>query len=450
MSSLSFSLSDYQAGLASGRYLPPDALCPYYEVDPVLYRKHGTTEKRRKHFHRAIEEVRIRTGRDYFARTYPLQARTLDYSARCFPAYRFILPEVLTEDWLAIVDWGKFQRDHVLHQPLCGYVVLSLLDEHAPKGPLRLPRKDTILEACVNHILKWEETKYIRDFLVSSGMSEKDPILNGRGPIAKAFWRVFFREAAYVAALFHDLGYPWQYAERVHGNLDGMSAPALKQNRSAREVVELFGSRLMYCALHGYQFPEPTCPSTWTERLVQLSDKALMTTHGFPGALGFLYLNDCVRRHPCRRISPIHLLCIEWAATAIMMHDMSKIYWGDGIKAGRIPDNPFLRVSFGVDPLSALITLTDVIQDFDRPFGVFGKTLGGSTVSLDYESSCLGTELDLDASGRLTITYRMRSVEARAQKRACLTGELREYFDARYGYLDMSSLGITEVRMFAS
>lgn len=74
----------------------------------------------------------------------------------------------------------------------------------------------------------------------------------------------------------------------------------------------------------------------------------------------------------------------------------------------------------------------------------------GDSVTLDYESSCLGTELALDAGGGLTITYQMSSGVARAQKRLCIAGELREYFDARHGYLDLSSLGVTDVRMIAS
>ena len=114
MSNVTFSLSDYQAGLSAGLYAPPDALCPYYDVDPLLYRRHEKSTLRRGDLHRAIGEVRKRTGKRYFDKVYPLQARTLDYSTRSFPAYRFLLPEVMTEDWLAIVDWGKFQRDHVL------------------------------------------------------------------------------------------------------------------------------------------------------------------------------------------------------------------------------------------------------------------------------------------------------------------------------------------------
>jgi hypothetical protein len=441
--SLSFSLPDYQSGLTKGRYAPPAALCPYYDVDPVMYRLHGTTDQRRGDLHQAVDELRKRTQRDYFDKTYPLQARTLDYSARSFPAYRFILPEVMTEDWLAIVDWGKFQRDHVLHQPLCGYVVLKLLDGDGASPPMTLPDGQTLLDACVDRILSWRGTSYVRDFLLSCGMSQRDELLTD-SPIARAVWRVFFRETAYVAAVFHDLGYPWQYLERIGGNLHGMNTPAVKQNRNASQIVEVFGHRILFSVLQGYQAPDAACPSNWKDRITQMVDTALTSTHGFPGALGFLHLNDCIRKYPSQRQSPLHLLCVEWAAAAIMMHDMCKIYWGKSDVPDPTPQNPFLRLSFDRDPLSSIVTLTDVIQDFERPAAVFAS--GKKFVALRYAMGCSGAELQLDGRG-LTIEYVMNNDESRAIKRKSLKKERRDYFDAQYGYLDMSSLGISNVQI---
>ena len=193
----------------------------------------------------------------------------------------------MTEDWLAIVDWGKFQRDHVLHQPLCGYIVLKLLGE---SPALRLQNDQTLLDACVDRVLTWHGTAYLRDFLVRCGMHRDDPLLDSTNASARAVWRILFRETAYVAAIFHDVGYPWQYSARMSGNLDGLNAPALHQNRSALQVVEMFGHRLLFHALHGYRVPDGTCPSTWRDRIAELVSQALTTTHGLPGALGFLYL----------------------------------------------------------------------------------------------------------------------------------------------------------------
>src|SRR5690606_19673947 len=104
---------------------------------------------------------------------------------------------------------------------------------------------------------------------------------------------------------------------------------------------QLFGHRLLFRVLQGYQTQNAACPSTWNEEITRLTDKALTLTHGLPGALGFLHLNDCVRQYPSQRESPLHLLCTEWVAAAIMMHDMSKIYWGRGRAALATPENPF-------------------------------------------------------------------------------------------------------------
>ena len=448
MPSVNFSLDDYQAALAKGRYTPPDALSPYYEVDPVLYHKHGKTDRRRGKLNEAIAALRSRTEKTYFEKTYPLQAQTLDYSARTFPAYRFIMPEVMSEDWLAIVDWGKFQRDHVLHQPLCGYIVLKLLDGDGTSAPLRLPGGQTFLDACVDRILRWEGTAYIRNFLLGCGMREEDPILDASNPIARKVWRIFFREAAYVAAVFHDLGYPWQYAERLQGNLDGMNAPVLRQNRSAAQVVEQFGHRLLFDALRGYQKQDATCPSTWRERITQITDTALSKSHGLPGAIGFLHLNDCVRHYPTIAQSPLHLLCVEWTAIAIMMHDMSEIYWGKGLEGTEKPENLFLRLSFDRDPVSAIVTLVDVLEEFERPTVTYGTVGNGDErVTLKYDSACESSDLEIDKSGVLTVRYAMRTPNDRTCKLQRLRKEKRKYFDAHHGYLDMSSLGINEVRL---
>ena len=182
---------------------------------------------KKRNLSNAYAELRKRTGSVYFNKTYPLQGRTLDYSARAFPAYRLILPEVLSEDWLAIVDWGKFQRDHVLHQPLCGYIMMKLLEGDGISSPLIFPNGKTLLQTCVDSILTSDRTNYIKEFLIDVGMDSGDQILVAKSAIVIKVWKSFFIEAAYNAAIFHDLGYPWQYAERVQGNLDGLNCHSM-------------------------------------------------------------------------------------------------------------------------------------------------------------------------------------------------------------------------------
>ncbi len=61
---------------------------------------------------------------------------------------------------------------------------------------------------------------------------------------------------------------------------------------------------------------------------------------------------------------------------------------------------------------------------------------------------CSGAELRLDGRG-LAIEYVMNNDESRAIKRKSLKKERHDYFDAQYGYLDMSSLGISSVEVIA-
>jgi hypothetical protein len=447
MSKHIFSLSNYRTGLVQGLYNPPEALCPYYQVDQVLYRNLESTTHRRGKLQLALEELHKRMGPTYFLATYPFQMSTLTYSTRTFPAYRFILPEVMTEDWLAIVDWGRFQRDHVLHQPLCGYVLLKLLDGDEINGPIKITDGQTILDKCVENILSWKETAYLKDFLINCGLDEKNELFDNNSPIARNVWRSIFRETAYVASIFHDLGYPWQYAESMQGNLEGINTPFVGKNRSSEQIVKLFGHRLLFYAINGYQKPDISCPSTWNERIIRLTDDALSKTHGLPGALGFLHLNDCIRRYPNSNRSPFHLLCLEWAAIAIMMHDMKNMYWGKDSSGSMTPQNPFLRLSFERDPLSSIVTLVDVIQEFERPSVTYG--FHNSSVTLAYDKACSHTEILTDGLGTLTLRYKMVNTEMLANKLRYLPNEKREYFDNQYGYLDMKSIGINSVRLEA-
>lgn len=451
MCKLTFSLADYQDGLRANHYTPPETLCPYYDVDPVLFGYLANSGLRRDGLNKAFSELRKRTGQKYFNATYPLQSRTLDYSSRAFPAYRFILPEVMSEDWLAIVDWGKYQRDHVLHQPLCGYIVLKLLGDTAGENPFCTSDGTPLIDACVNQILRWSGTRYIRDFLVSCGMADGDPILDGSMPRTRAIWRAFFREAAYIAAIFHDLGYPWQYAERIQSNLMGMNSPAVARNRSAAQIIDQFGHRLLIHAMRGYHRQDAASPSCWDERVLKITDAALSQTHGFPGALGFLHLNDALRRYPSKVQSPLRLLCIEWVAVAIMMHDMSRIYWGKGRSDGRTPDNPSLGVSFDHDPLSAIVTLADVLQEFQRPSASFKELSSPITepqVGITYGTACSKTELELDGTA-MTIRYSMIDHNSRSVKRRAITEDQRIYFDPRHGFLSMNSIGVDSVNLQA-
>ncbi len=441
---MQFSLSDYQNGIK--KYSPQVFLSPFTNIDRIRYKQLEKKHLKGKNdIDKAFEELKLRTNKSYFHKVYPIQTRTLDYASISFPAYRFILPEVITEDWLATVDWHKFQRDHVLHQPLTGYIVLKLLggtNQNRSRG-LLLSSGNELLETCVDEILRFERTGYLKNFLLECGLSEKSVWLKPSA-LQKCLWKQLFIETAYLAAVFHDLGYPWQYVGLLGDKLEPLTAPAMiKEEAIEHSILRNFNRRLIYTAMNGYVKSTPCDPAIWEKEIKVQTQKALTNTHGFPGALGFLFLNDCVRKFPDNNLSPIKQLCVEWAAVAIMMHDMGKVYRGEG----NIPERPHLRVDAKIDPLSALITLSDILQDFERPVGKFSKR-NSNNVELSYIHACKSTEISLNGNS-LTIHYKMNHKDL-AFKRTRLPVEQDEFFNPRYGYLNLKAWGVDNVFMQAS
>ena len=446
-----FSLSDYQAGLASGLYDPPAAFRPFMYVN---HRQYRVLEQRHVNsgndVPRAFRSLRQRVSEEHFRTTYPVQTRTLEFSRNSFPAYRFILPEVLAADWLAIVDWHKSQRrDHVLHQPLTAYIVLKLLKggDGADQG-LLMPSGLSLWDECVNEILNGNGTEYLRGFVRATGVSDK---WLKDDAIGRALWKALFIEAAYLAAVFHDMGYPWQYVKTLSMSLEHAAYPHDSSKVDAARVVEHFGERLLFYPLNGYRSQTRSSPATWRQRLVDITAKGLCATHGLPGAIGFLYLNDVLREYPEVSPHPIRQFCVEWAAMAIMMHDMPKIYWGENLTTP--PDNGHMRLRLPIDPLSWVVALADVLQDFSRPLAVFNKHSGNDTaVAVGYESACDSVELEVvtdPSPTTLKIVYRMKTPVEMARKLDSIVKERSRYFHQQHGYLDVSGAGIVKVEMDA-
>lgn len=316
------------------------------------------------------------------------------------------------------------------------------------------------------------------EFLLETGVRESDPWLSGfkskrnklkkvklnEDKVCRSLWKSLFSEAAYLAAIFHDMGYPWQYINALSNKLKYAGYHHDSPISDAEELVNTFGNRLLYCPLNGYRIKDRNAPVTWHNRLVEITDKALRKTHGFPGAIGFLYLNDVIRDYLGDLTHPIRHFCVEWTAMAIMMHDMLKIYWGD--ETSTPPDNGHMRLRFEVDPLSCVIALADIFEDFSRPVVDFNNKVikncdkeiykenknRDDSVEVSYLSHCNSVSLELDwnePNRAMRIVYRFKDKGQLADKRFRLPKECRNYFDRQTGYIDLSAIGIHGVEMKA-
>jgi hypothetical protein len=433
---------DFRNRLRRGLIPFPAALVPYSEVCPRRFRALEALHARSKHSLRnALDAVRARVDRDQFGKIHALQVRTLGHSRRAFPAYRFILPEVIANDWLASVDWRKFHRDHVVHQPQVAYVALSLLDGLDING-------QPLIEHCLDHVLRLVQTGYLGLALKGMGIGQNDLFISNH-PTTRGLWRSVFREAAFLAALFHDIGYPWQYANRLEEKLPAAHDGRHPVTPSAEAVLREFNERLVMLPFEGYRTDTSARPAHWTEEKLSLIETCLAESHGLPGALFFLYLNDGVRPYPSERNHPVRRLCIEWAAMAILMHDLQRAYW-KGI--AEPVANPHLRLKCEVDPLSCVLTLADTVQDFERHSARFSTipTPAGDELRVRYPVACTATEVDFDAGTQtLRMNYVMNTPRDTVLKLARLPEEETMLFDPGRGFVDFSACGVRRVTLRA-
>lgn len=430
---------DYQ-DFAANRNFHPKFYHTFYSIDRTVYRnmelKHDKDGKR---VSTVLDNIMYRTSKEYFSKIYAAQTEAIGYSENVFPAYKFILPDALMDDWLSVMDpHKKYCRDHSLHQPLTAYIVAKSLGYGNVKKALNLDGKD-LLTICSEWLLTSNKTQYLRDYFVSlypqAGSFPKT--------ILEKMARDVFYEAAVVAALFHDMGYPWQYLNRLTDSIDAADfrIPA-DSATNAENVLGMISNRLLIYPFYGYSTVSQNRPiSTWQAQVLKLFDKSMRNTHGFPGAVGFTYLQDVIRKFPVDYDlnDALFRFALDWAALAVMMHDMPKIYKGKGAK----PEYPFLRVSFEKDPLSSLIAMADILEEFHRPAANFNSVTKNG-IGVEFDFPCKSTEVTC-RQGVMNIHYRYKSGKDVARNVKYRVEEVNDYFNRADGFVDVSPLGITSV-----
>lgn len=530
-----FDRNGYLEWLADGTRQPPDVFPPFINVSRAEYHRLGSDS-------RSIElaPLRERMGSGVFARTRGALGLTLRFASRFFPAYRFFVDEFLNDEWLAAVDWHKgFHRDHVIHQPYVAYVGMTLLNDSGGifeflndgedgngdgsdySSGSESGDRETMLDRCVDAILGPGRCGYLVDYLAGMGApqdyfnhdsgrpAERERIIDRmieeecaredrqarekrreqmRGRMIERtrwLWKCMFADTFFLAALFHDIGYPWRFVNEIHKRLAPHAPLENPATQSDDEIAERYAGRLVFYPLNDYRGDDPAAPAGWRAQMKELVSKGLRKTHGLPGALAFLHLNDLLSVYPSGAAAPERRFCVEWAAMAIMQHDMAGLYSDVDFSGGGLTssvENPQLRVSFLRDPLSFVLTLSDLIEDFGRPDAGFTRCRGGAdggdtgsegadskdnagahdrndceenrresnSVRVNFMSRCPGVDVECDSHGGLKIKYEYCSPLDVANKRAqFIPKETRQYFDGRDGYLDFEGTGITSVRMEA-
>lgn len=436
---MTFDINDY---LANGITFPR-LYHTIYSIDKAKYSnlerkydKDGDTVSS------TFAKIKKRASANYYAQVLKAQTDALDYSQYLFPTYKFILPETLMDDWMAVMDPHKEgKRDHSLHQPMTAYIVSKLLGGGVPSKSLNI-NGTYLLERCAGMILEENNagTKYLREYFRELYPSVDK--MNLSEVIKRKIVCDVFYQAAVTSALFHDIGYPWQFANSIDKALD---APEYASKGSqccfANSILGILEHRLLVNPFYGYSVSSKKHEtSTWKIDLEKNLSDAFYCTHGFPGALAFTYLTDQVRVFP-KDMNFNEAVCqfiTDWAAVGILMHDMQNQYWGDS----KMPSRPQYRVHADVDPLSCLIAMSDVLEEFNRPSAVF--TPNTKSVDVKYDFACCATDIVVNGS-KLIVTYFYKDVALAASNKKSRFDEIERYFGKKYGYIDLSALGITDV-----
>ena len=364
----------------------------------------------------ALGVIGQRTSINYFNEIQAAQSGAIDFSRSLFPAYEFLLADVIYDDWMSIVDpHQNHKRDHSVHQPLTAFVVSELLG-----------------------------TVYLREYLhdlYPSIKLEKIETEQSRNMMAETL----FYEATVMAALFHDIGYPWQYIKNVCSGI-GFANETVNTgiSFSAEGIYEQIKDRLLIYPFYGYSASAMNHQTARVKQEVLCNiEEAFNSTHGFPGALAFQQLNDVVRLFPMniKYNDAIFRFMQDWAAVGIMMHDMVRQYYGgkDGHIRGKKPDHPQYRLSFDTDPLSCLIAMADIFEEFARPFAKFKSYNKGVVARFEYP--CEKTEVTVDGK-TLHVKYTYADKALAAGNRGRREKEVDDYFNDECGFVNLASIGI--------
>lgn len=407
------------------------------------------------------------------------------YSLWVFPSFISHIQEFLNEEWLALFDFHKaFHRDHIYHQPQVAEIARRVMtgikysiDETEIIPEFIINESEDLIELLndmgfggkgrfslleiASLYLAWPSRKnaylhsFCRDLKIPNYMFIYK---KGQSPFPFHYWKKVIYDAVITAALYHDIGYPFQFQSTISGGLNPLTLAELQNPQDTKALYEGYTNHLFMRALAGYRdFSHYPVPFHHEMGIYQIFHDAFFETHGLPGALTFLYLNDKLRDHTKKWERPSGILTLEMAATAILMHDMQKLY-AETDNANSYPPvsyylkprHPELRLPFRSDPVSYIVTLADLIQDYSRvniqPGGPPAKGMKQAQrpLKLNSEFRVNKTNVHFDDKNLcLTITYFFDKNFPHAMRQQTIDFNkkiMAQFFESQNGFLDHGGL----------
>lgn len=405
--------------------MPTSPLQPKLIVDSAKFTKDLEEYDIKNRIHNTYKNLQLRLGDDYYQKFYSFQSKAIEIGIEVFPAYQMIFLDVTCEDWLSLLDFHKnFSRDHSVHQPLTAYIVCKLLGGGDPDKSFKIGGK-SILEMATDALIDSSNVNYFYQRCKYFNFDYQQVFQDKKYLMSLSY------QIAIITAMYHDIGYPWQFIERLHDSLDDrnkQSGYILCGERNINDYIKEHKNDLMFQPFYEYG----NASEQDDEDIKKIFEDALYKTHGLPGALVFYSYNNYYNSSNKIGNSELIKFCQEWISLGIMMHDMVDIYE---------KHNTFPRLDFKVDPLSFIISLADTLEDFNRPnANIIPNTKG---CKIDYSFPTLSVDLE-ETDGNGIITYTV-DAKSKSQQDIFKLKDQKRLFDINDGFFNLQSIGLTSM-----
>lgn len=248
----------------------------------------------------------------------------------------------------------KYYRDHFIHQIRNAYCIHKILDDnkgggilHYIKKVLKEPDKSKVS----SYVYKCIQQQKVKGYFPGYDKNVFDFTKYNTDDF---YYRNVIFMASYMAALFHDIGYP-----EVHNTLN--------QNRITEYIANIYNAETS-----GFDFTrlKALLQNSLLFRVVSFIEiRSRMEDekpdHGVFSAIIFLlnfYENGVIES-----LEPYKRCALELAALAIYNHTNKYSYSFD------TTENQYVRISFMLNPISYLLRICDDMQEWDRVYFELSK-----------------------------------------------------------------------------